>query len=163
MKRPPEKERSYSSKPCISALFLLSGSHIQTLAHQIDISRGPDCSLHKKAQGRDSVGPCYMTSLPRGSNFADMGLIGHTHSYPLNVSASVHSNNRERKTRQRISCSCYFTQCLILPASVGLVTWCQLISSSSPSLTHWNMLMKREAFSFVPVWFDHIGQLVFDV
>lgn len=102
---------------------------------------------NKKAHARDSVSLCYITSLPRGSHLADMGWIEHTPSCPLNVCVHVHSNNRERKARQRISCSCYFTRCLVLPASVGLVTRCQLISSS-PFLMHWNMLMKREAFSF---------------
>lgn len=74
----------------------------------------------------------------------------HTQLPSKCVFVCVHLNNRNGKVRQKISCTDNFTWYLILPASVGWVTHCQLISSSSssPSLLHCTLLMQRMAFGF---------------
>lgn len=73
-------ERSWSRKPCMLASFL---SLPPTCASQTHIRHTPAEALtarlsNKKAQSVAGVGPCYVTSLPRGANLADMGWIGHT-------------------------------------------------------------------------------------
>lgn len=73
-------ERFRSRKPCILTSF---PSLPPTCASQTHIRHRSAEALtallsNKKAQSVAGVGQCYVTSLPRGANLADMGWIGHT-------------------------------------------------------------------------------------
>lgn len=137
-------ERFRSRKPCMLTSFpslpptCASQTHIRHRSAEALTAR----LSNKKAQSVAGVGQCYVTSLPRGANLADMGWIGHT-QLPSECVLYIVSNTDS--TAEMEDFTGYFAYLVWVEVWGGGQF---IIIISCPVLSRCTLLMKRGPIGF---------------